>query len=40
VRDDGFTRRLKQAGYAVEEIGVRAHRGRGARHVIWVASKA
>lgn len=40
VQDHGFTRRLKQAGYAVEEIGVRAHRGRGARHVIWVASKA
>lgn len=39
VRDDGFTRRLKQAGYAVEEVGVRAHRGRGARHVIWVATR-
>ena len=40
VRDDGFTKRLKQAGYSVEEIGVRAHRGRGARHVIWIATKA
>ncbi|MDP1630653.1 MAG: spermidine synthase [Caulobacter sp.] len=39
-RDDGFTRRLKQAGYAVEQIGVRAHRGRGARHMIWIATKA
>lgn len=39
VRDDGFTRRLKQAGFSVEEIGVRAHRGRGARHVIWMATK-
>ena len=39
VRDDSFTRRLVQAGFAVEEVGVRAHRGRGARHVIWVATK-
>lgn len=37
TRDSDFTRRLKQAGYAVEEVGVRAHKGRGARHVIWVA---
>ena len=35
--DHGFTNRLKRAGYAVEEIGVRAHRGRGARHTIWMA---
>ena len=40
TRDSGFTKRLKQAGYAVEEIGVRAHKGRGARHVIWMATKA
>jgi spermidine synthase len=40
TRDSDFTRRLKQAGYAVEEIGVRAHKGRGARHVIWMATKA
>jgi spermidine synthase len=38
--DHGFTRRLMQGGYAVEEIAVRAHRGRGARHVIWVATRA
>jgi spermidine synthase len=38
VRDSAFTRRLIQAGFGVEEIGVRAHRGRGARHVIWVAT--
>ena len=38
VQDHGFAKGLKQAGYAVEEIGVRAHRGRGARHVIWVAT--
>ncbi|ATQ41194.1 spermidine synthase [Caulobacter mirabilis] len=39
VRDNGFTRRLGQAGFKVEEVGVRAHRGRGARHVIWIAAK-
>ena len=39
TRDSAFTRRLKQAGYDVEEIGVRAHKGRGARHVIWMATK-
>jgi len=39
TRDNGFTARLKRAGYAVEEIGVRAHKGRGARHVIWIATK-
>jgi spermidine synthase len=40
TRDSDFTRRLKQAGFAVEEVGVRAHKGRGARHVIWMATKA
>jgi spermidine synthase len=39
TRDSAFTTRLKRAGYAVEEIGVRAHKGRGARHVIWMATK-
>lgn len=39
VQDFGFTKRLKQAGFAVEEVGVRAHRGRGARHVIWIARR-
>jgi spermidine synthase len=39
TRDSDFTKRLKQAGYAVEEIGVRAHKGRGARHVIWMATR-
>ncbi|HEX2552148.1 MAG TPA: hypothetical protein VHL98_00505 [Microvirga sp.] len=39
--DRGFTGRLRQAGFAVEEIRVRAHRGRsGARHVVWMAAKA
>ncbi len=39
VQDHGFPRRLGQAGFAVEEIGARAHRGRGARHVIWLATR-
>ncbi|MGE0282269.1 MAG: spermidine synthase [Rhizobiaceae bacterium] len=37
--DSGFTRRLRQAGFAVEEANVRAHGKRGARHVIWLAMK-
>nr|WP_210325179.1 hypothetical protein [Mesorhizobium silamurunense] len=36
--DSGFTRRLKQAGFVVEEIKTRAHGKRGARHVIWIAT--
>jgi spermidine synthase len=35
--DSGFRRRLKQAGFAVEEAKVRANGKRGARHVIWIA---
>nr|WP_256515742.1 hypothetical protein [Alsobacter ponti] len=38
--DDGFTRRLRQAGFSVEEVAVKAHRGRsGRRHVIWLAQR-
>jgi spermidine synthase len=37
--DDNFVQRLRASGYEVEEARVRAHRpGRGARHVIWLAS--
>jgi spermidine synthase len=37
--DEKFTRRLRQAGFAAEEKRVRATRsGRGARHVIWLAT--
>jgi spermidine synthase len=37
--DEDFTRRLRRAGFGVEDIRVRAHRGRrGARHVVWVAT--
>lgn len=34
-----FTKRLRQAGYDVDEVKVRANAGRsGARHVIWIAT--
>jgi len=39
TRDSAFTKRLQRAGYAVEEVGVRAHKGRGARHVVWVGTR-
>lgn len=38
--DAAFTRRLRTAGFTVEEKFVRASRSRrGARHVIWLATK-
>lgn len=38
--DHGFTRRLRQAGFATEEVTARARRtGGGARHVIWLATR-
>ncbi|MDF2900716.1 MAG: hypothetical protein K0Q62_775 [Phenylobacterium sp.] len=38
---DAFARRLRTTGYQVEEIRVHAHRkGKGARHIIWIATKA
>jgi spermidine synthase len=37
--DGGFTRRLKQAGFRVEEVNTRANGKRGARHVIWIATR-
>ncbi|HEY0112703.1 MAG TPA: hypothetical protein VGB59_06075 [Allosphingosinicella sp.] len=37
--DPAFARRLGKAGFAVEEVTVRAHAGRkGAKHVIWIAT--
>ena len=36
-RDDAFTQRLKQAGYAVEVRTVRAHGKKGPRHTLWFA---
>ena len=39
-KDDAFARRLKKSGFAVEEVMVRARaNGKGARHVIWFASR-
>jgi spermidine synthase len=38
--DPGFTRRLEKAGFAVEEIEVRARpNGKGPRHTIWFARR-
>jgi spermidine synthase len=37
--DKAFTRRLRGAGFVVEEVAVRAHAGKGARHVIWMARR-
>ena len=37
--DPYFTKRLQQSGMKVEELKARAHGGKGARHVIWVATK-
>ncbi|MES2338563.1 MAG: spermidine synthase [Pseudomonadota bacterium] len=38
--DASFTRRLKDSGYAVEEVAVRARQnGKGPRHVIWFATR-
>ena len=37
--DEAFARRLKTAGFAVDEVAVRARaNGKGAKHVIWFAS--
>ena len=37
--DRSFTKRLTRAGFEVKEVPVRAHLGKGARHLIWVAKK-
>jgi spermidine synthase len=37
--DRAFAERLRRAGFAVEEIKVRARQGRGAHHLIWLATK-
>ncbi len=36
--DREFASRLGRAGFAVEEIEARASKGRGGRHVIWIAT--
>ena len=38
--DPAFTRRLRESGYAVEEVAVKARQnGKGPRHVIWFATR-
>ena len=37
--DPEFTRRLGQAGFVAEEHVVRARRGRGGRHTLWLAAR-
>ena len=38
--DDAFARRLREAGFAVDEVAVRARsNGKGPRHIIWFATK-
>ncbi|WP_375188780.1 spermidine synthase, partial [Sphingobium yanoikuyae] len=38
--DAAFTRRLQNAGFAVEEVAVKARdNGKGPRHVIWFATR-
>jgi len=38
--DSRFSSRLRRAGFAVGEVPVRARAKRGARHMIWLATKA
>lgn len=37
--DRGFAARLRRSGFEVEEVGARARGKRGARHVIWLATR-
>jgi len=37
--DRAFSKRLHKTGFVVSEVTARAHRGKGARHVIWIARK-
>ena len=37
--DRAFSKRLHKIGFVVTEVAVRAHRGKGARHLIWLARK-
>lgn len=38
--DRAFTKRLRSVGFVVEEMTVRAHAGKGSRHVIWMARRS
>jgi spermidine synthase len=35
--DHAFSKRLRKTAIEVEEVPVRAHRGKGTRHLIWIA---
>ena len=37
--DRRFAERLRQSGFEVDEVSVRAHGGKGARHLIWLATR-
>lgn len=37
--DRAFSKRLRMTGFDVEEVKVRAHGSKGARHIIWVGTK-
>jgi hypothetical protein len=37
--DQAFSKRLKNAGFSVDEIPVRTRGRRGARHMIWLGTK-
>jgi spermidine synthase len=37
--DVKFSQRLRQCGFVVDEVPVRAHGNKGARHLIWIATK-
>ncbi|OWV74571.1 hypothetical protein ATY76_26845 [Rhizobium sp. R339] len=39
-QDPDFTRRLRDSGFSVDVVNIRANRKRGARHVIWLAVKS
>tara|TARA_R110000782_G_scaffold182437_6_gene272715 strand:- start:61583 stop:62275 length:693 start_codon:yes stop_codon:yes gene_type:complete len=40
-KDDAFARRLRDAGFAVAEVAVRARgNGKGPKHIIWFASRS
>ena len=37
--DQGFIQRLRKVGFQVDEVRVRAHGSKGARHIIWCARR-
>lgn len=37
--DRAFTRRLREVGFATDEVSVRANGKNGARHILWMATK-